>query len=181
MILRFTNVEQWKYVDTNNMIADMGKRKGSKLNDVDKNSFWINGYEWMHNDSRHFRVKCCRDIILNQEELCEVRKEIPCMNIHDHTTKTNVAGDNYLIQLKMVPAEVRERYLFSKYVIDPIGTIIRIIPIVRKFIKILREKFKCKVKEKKKMKYMNISNPQVYISDEEIENYDVVKARHVPT
>ena len=41
---RFTKLNDWKYVQSKDMIADMGTRKGKKLKNVDQNSVWINGY-----------------------------------------------------------------------------------------------------------------------------------------
>ena len=55
-IRRFTLLNEWKYVDSKNMIADIGTRKGTKLKDVDQASQWINGYDWMRKYSKVFPV-----------------------------------------------------------------------------------------------------------------------------
>ena len=41
-INRLVDVSCWRYVDSKNMIADLGTRKGAKINDVE-GSDWING------------------------------------------------------------------------------------------------------------------------------------------
>ena len=42
-INRLVGVSCWRYVDSKNMIADLGIRKGAKINDVVEGSDWING------------------------------------------------------------------------------------------------------------------------------------------
>ena len=43
-INRLTAPESWRYVKSKNMIADLGTRKGAKIEDVSETSQWNNGY-----------------------------------------------------------------------------------------------------------------------------------------
>ena len=49
-IRRFSNVSQWNYINTSEMIADIGTGRRIKLKDIDQNSTWINGFKWMHEE-----------------------------------------------------------------------------------------------------------------------------------
>ncbi|XP_066927641.1 uncharacterized protein [Clytia hemisphaerica] len=55
-IKRSTSNQDWFYVNTNNMIADIGTRKGATLKDVSRTSTWINGFDWMHLDHSQFPI-----------------------------------------------------------------------------------------------------------------------------
>ena len=46
-IRRFIIPEQWKNVQSKDMIADLGTRKSVKTEQVDQESVWKNGFEWM--------------------------------------------------------------------------------------------------------------------------------------
>ena len=56
-ICRFTSRQQWFYVQSGDMVADLGTRRGAALTDVDQYSTWINGFKWMHstNLQQNFR------------------------------------------------------------------------------------------------------------------------------
>ena len=139
-IKRFTQLEDWKYIDTRNMIADIGTRRGTTLEDVKQDSLWINDYEWMKKDIQIFPVKSATEISLMQEEIQEVQKEAPHIT---YAKDTALYTSNPAIS-RRVPTEVMDRYQFSMYVVDPnrrnFGMVIRILAIVMKFIKILRER-----------------------------------------
>ena len=49
-IRRFIIPEQWKNVQSKDMIADLGTRKSVKTEQVDQESVWKNGFEWMKLD-----------------------------------------------------------------------------------------------------------------------------------
>ena len=53
-INRITTKEQWFYVNTDEMIADLGTRKGATTQDVNQDSAWINGHAWMTLDCSQF-------------------------------------------------------------------------------------------------------------------------------
>jgi len=74
-IKQFTKKHQWHYVNTSNMIADLGTRKGATLVDVNKESTWINGFDWMQLDHSKFPIKTAQELKLNESEISEVHKE----------------------------------------------------------------------------------------------------------
>ena len=100
--LRFTTRDQWKYIPTKEMIADIGTRKGATIEDVNNKSTWINGHSWMHKQSKDFPVMTAQELRLTDQQLSEVNKEVQVY----HTTS-------------IIPEEVGERYRFSSYIIDP--------------------------------------------------------------
>jgi hypothetical protein len=56
-IRRFSNINSWYYVQSENMIADLGTRRGVKINQVDQCSVWINGFDWMRQSKDCFPIK----------------------------------------------------------------------------------------------------------------------------
>ena len=50
----FTDTSSWKYVRSKNMTADIGTRRCTSLTDINKDSIWINGHEWMTEDESKF-------------------------------------------------------------------------------------------------------------------------------
>ena len=91
-IRRFTTPESWFYVNTKNMIADKGTRRGSTLKDVDQESEWMNGCEWMKQDSSSLPIKSVREVSLGHVQLQEVNKEIPFS--HDYNHKKPLEDDD---------------------------------------------------------------------------------------
>ena len=136
-IRRFTQRESWKYIESEQMIADLGTRRGAKLDDVDQNSQWINGYDWMKRDPDTFPAKSAKEVILINEEMQEVKKE-------------SLLDEREIVHLnrtsKKVPVDVMERYHYSSYLIDPnhrnFQMVVRIMAIVIKFVKILKQRVK---------------------------------------
>ena len=120
-IKRYTSKDQWFYVNTVNMIADLGTRKGATLENVNKDSAWINGFQWMKLDSSCFPVKCAEDLKLSESDITEVQKE---SQFQIHHTEDNLA-------------EVKSRYEFSNYLIDPnyrsFNQVVRILAYVMRF------------------------------------------------
>ena len=68
-INRLADRELWRYVQTNNMKADIGPRKGASLKDVNNNSTWINGFDWMKKDKSGFPMFTVEEIKLNSSKV----------------------------------------------------------------------------------------------------------------
>ena len=138
-IQRFTKSRDWKYIRSKNMIADLGTRPGAKLNDVDQESEWINGLPWMHWHESEFPASTIEEIRLTAMEIEEAKKE----NHIDLINSTSFTS-------QLVPDDVRSRYQFSKYLVDPnrysYHTVVRVLAYVMKFIRVLKEKRKVKRK-----------------------------------
>ena len=170
---RFTNPKVWNYVDTKNMIADHGTRRGSTLSDVSQESAWINGFEWMTKDSESFPTKSVRDVSLNQNEMQELHKEIPFSHGYDQTREVKKLILNCVVVARNIPDGVIKRYKFSGYLIDPnkhrFHAIIRIIAGVIKFIRILKERVKQKT-DRKNIEETSCSKVAVYLSEGDLNN-----------
>ncbi|XP_066914217.1 uncharacterized protein [Clytia hemisphaerica] len=54
---RLTNIEDWRFIDSNQMMADLATRRGVQLSEVQPNSEWFVGQDWMHQDESKFPVK----------------------------------------------------------------------------------------------------------------------------
>jgi len=96
------------------MLADIATRKGAKLEDINCNSEWINGSEWMYFNEEDFPTKTVSQIILNSTNLNEVKKEAT-IECNQHKGYFSLSSK----VLTSLPAEVQERYSFSKFLIDP--------------------------------------------------------------
>ena len=109
-VRRFTILDDWYYVNSKNMIADLGTRRGVSINDVSADSTWVNGFDWMSGNKADFPITAVKDLKLNQSDLSKV---------HQETYPVPANPEHYLSNFKCVPDEVKDRYSFSKYVIDP--------------------------------------------------------------
>ena len=80
-IKRFTSADDWYYVDSDNMIADIGTRKEATLKDVGPDSTWVNGFPWMSLPIADMPIKCMRNLELSNDEIDEVRREFPSFSL----------------------------------------------------------------------------------------------------
>ena len=87
-ICRFTDRSQWFYVESEKLIADLGTRRGAKLKDVDSNSAWINGYDWMRKPESSFPIISVKDLRLSESDSESFKKEVfaPYDNVEDLIT-----------------------------------------------------------------------------------------------
>ena len=122
-ILRFTATNDWKYIKSSDMIADLGTRRNTSLDIVKPDSIWFKGYPWMRNHSSEFPALSSKEISLDQSQQQQVSKEVPADYVHH----TNTISQD----------QVRKRYVYSSYIIDPnkhsFSTIVRIVAIIYKF------------------------------------------------
>ena len=100
-IQRFTSQDQWFYIHSKNMIADLGTRRGVTLEEVNQHSTWINGFHWMQLDHAQFPMSSPTDIKLNESDEVKMEAEV------------------HLADQVKVSTNVRGRYAFSDYLIDP--------------------------------------------------------------
>ena len=131
-IRRLSELESWFHISRKDMVADIGTRKGAKVDDVKPGSPWSEGFDWMRDDPDNFPIKTVSDIVLSEKSKVDFEKEM----IHDsfHVFFAG-ARDCYL---KFVPDELGERYGFSHYLLDPnrfrFQTVLRILALVFLFI-----------------------------------------------
>ena len=88
-IQRFTTTTQWFYVQTSDMIADIGTRKGATIQDVDINSTWINGFEWMKYEESKLPFYSADAIKFSNSEQREMKQEVSWMQHHTILTSSS--------------------------------------------------------------------------------------------
>ena len=126
-INRFTSKDQWSYIQSKDNIADLGTRSGAQIKDVNQSSDWINGLTWMHLPSSKFPVQSADDLKLTAQQLSDVETE-RSVQVH-HAT---ITSETFL-------KEMKKRYQFSKYLLDPMKhsfiVVIRIMAYVIRFVR----------------------------------------------
>ena len=109
------------YVQSNDMIADIGTRKGATLHDVDQNSIWVNGFPWMKFESSKFPMSTSNEIKLNESDVKQFKKEI----------------DAHIAKEVEVSKHIRDRFVFSDYLVAQnrwsFSKVIRILAYVIRF------------------------------------------------
>ena len=134
-VKRLTDTNDWYHVDSANMLADLGTRRGAKISDVDEHSRWINGMDWMREDINDMPIVAVKYIILSRD-MTEFNKETPN---EDFTSKNLSFISSIYSKKQHISPQVEERYEFSKYIIDPnkfrFEKVVRILAYVFKFTK----------------------------------------------
>ena len=167
-IRRFSNIEEWKYVKSSDMIADLGTRKGVTLDQVCQNSEWINGFPWMKLNISEFPTKSVHDITLSKEDEERAVQE-SSVKVKPEGSRPIIVNQNY--KSSILPKEVMEFYKSSSYLIDPnkyrYRNVVRIIAIVMKFINSVKLRVSEKTKRlKPKRSVVEIKN--ITLTDTEI-------------
>ena len=127
-ILRFTEGSSWRYVRSNDMIADIGTRRCTSIDVVSVESIWIKGFNWMRSDESEFPMMTIEEINLSNQEHQNVEKEV----------QQDIIKPAFLVSIKKSTEEQKnlrhifpDRYQFSEYIIDPnrrnFSTVIRIL------------------------------------------------------
>ncbi|MEM7375622.1 MAG: hypothetical protein AAF587_43925 [Bacteroidota bacterium] len=133
--LRFTESDQWCYVKSEHMIADIGTRRGSTLADVDCNSRWFNGDPWMKLNISEMPIFNISEIKMTKSEEIQASREIYHSEVHSSQQGISRIMD-----------DVFERLKFSNYLISPVKyrfqKVIRIIGFVIKFCQTLMQRIK---------------------------------------
>ena len=151
-IRRFSHPSDWYYVSSKNMIADLGTRRGCSIEDISMHSDWINGYDWMSKDRSEFPVTTIENLKLDASQITEANKE------------TYPQESTFLSNQSPVPSEVKKRFDFLQYSIDPnkhsFSKVIRIMTMVMKFIRkiLLRKVDPSKLKTHPWCKFVSASD-----------------------
>ena len=148
-ILRFTKASSWRYVQSSDMIADIGTRHGAKIDDALPGSVWMEGFPWMHGEISSFPVKTCEETKLSKSEMLNLKEEsVVTKGSNDsfaddaslQGTETYIST-GYSIGQK-VHVDVQTRYQFSDYLYDPnkygYNRAIRVVAIVMRFISLCK-------------------------------------------
>ena len=144
-ILRFTEPSAWRYVKSADMPADIGTRRGATLADVSSDSAWQKGYDWMTKDVSEFPAQTYDDIKQTCIDASNESSELITKGVE---SKGKLGKSDTLefgnVHLSTVQANIKSRYEFSDYLIDPnkyrFQKVVRIIAMVQMFI------HKCKSK-----------------------------------
>ena len=146
-VTRLTDILRWFYTKRENMIADLGTRKGATIDDVREDSPWNKGLPWMRGREEDFPLETVEDLILSAREKSDVLKEKIIPECH---TTTNVA--------RYVPNKVEKRYEFSQYLLNPnryrFRTSQRILGLVFMFLDKISRKLK------RKFKFLDVQEDQ---------------------
>ncbi|XP_066924707.1 uncharacterized protein [Clytia hemisphaerica] len=155
-IHRLTDITSWKYVQSNNMIADIGTRRCTTMTDVDQSSQWINGFQWMTQEVSEFPALTAKEIRLSQVELEKANREAKIPSTHS-VYHNQLITDEFL-------NKTQQRYKFSNYVVDPnrhsFTKVVRVFAIMLRSIKLCRTKGKTKINSSIK--------PHIILTNEEI-------------
>ena len=79
-----TQKENWFYVESRNMTADVGTRRGVKLSDILENSTWVKGENWAKYDRAQFPIKRFDELKLRKEDFENHSYEILKSDIVDN-------------------------------------------------------------------------------------------------
>ena len=192
-ILQFTLRSQWYYIESKKLIADLGTRRGVKIEDVNIDSPWINGYEWMRQDSSTFPIVSVNDLTLSSSESEGYKKEVfaPFNNVEDLTSfqwppyDIHYATSHIAVCSRFKADEISARYEFSKYLLDPnrlkFSSVVRVMSMVFKYVRALLRVVKSKRQEHVQGTPPIVfeSTTSVFLTDEELavgRNYYIKKA-----
>ena len=180
-IRRFAKVEEWYYVDSANMIADIGTRKRSSTQDIKEDSEWIQGFEWIKGSENQLPMKSRNEVLLTSKEVKEMKDEIPC------SIQQNCEQVHTNIIRSKVPNEVDEYYQHSKYLINPrkfkFSKVLRILSLIKRFIKILQEKSSGKAhttseEQFNTSKQLTVTEEEIYQAQEYFFRKATLKIKH---
>ena len=104
-IRRFTDPQHWHHVESSNNIADLGTRY-TEVDQITEHTEWQTGKQWMHVDRAVMPIKDLKQTKISQEE-----KRIAAEEIRND----NISG----IFLPLLATKVTDRYVFSRYIVDP--------------------------------------------------------------
>ena len=96
----------WRYVRSMDNIADMGTRKGARIEDIGPNSEWFKGKPWMSLPADEFPLLTIQETVLSPAEQLELNK----VEFQAHWASRSKPS---------VTTELGKRYEFSSYIIDP--------------------------------------------------------------
>ena len=125
------------YINSKNNIADLGAKRRAKLSDVLDNSIWVNGHAWAKLDRTQFpnkeEIKGYENEILKSEMI-----DVDWINKHLEV----IHSKSHAVLEKGVPDKVGERYLSSRYIMDPnkfrFRKVVRIVAFIILFVKNLK-------------------------------------------
>ena len=140
-INRLTELNAWRYLKSKDMMADLGTRNGARVEDITRNSEWVNGKAWMRLCESEFPVSIVSEIIQSGTDKSDVSKECNKPAITEQICSSNsyCFAQAGCFSGAVVPDLVKSRYEFSQYIINPnwyrLREIVRIISLVYLFVR----------------------------------------------
>ncbi len=110
-INRLAPMENWRYVRSNDNIADIGTRKGATIEDIGPDSEWCKGKPWMRFPDNQFPLLAVKETVLDSDEVTEMNKERIESKIDFQS--------HWAIFEACEKTELGKRYAFSNYLMDP--------------------------------------------------------------
>ena len=133
-INRLVDRSKWWHVNRENMIADLGTRKGAKVKDIVPNSPWAMGYSWMKEHESKFPIKSASELVLSSKERADADHE----RVNEGNFDFKPLKKEVCLTARYVPKEVGERLKYSKYLVNPnkyrFRKVVRIVGIIILFI-----------------------------------------------
>ena len=138
-----SDCKRWFYIQSSDNVADIGTRKGAKIKDVDRDSVWINGEEWVTKEEKDFptmtiyeiNLKNIKDIV--NKEMHKYGRILEGMELVLSVANASVYTNR--VRYRVVPEVVGERYQFCNYLVDPnkfrLRKVVRIVALVMRFIR----------------------------------------------
>ena len=130
-INRLAPMSCWRYVRSKDNIADMGTRKGARIEDISLGSEWFVGKPWMSLPADEFPLLTVQETVLSPTELLEFNKERMCPKVEFQAHWAAMSKPSNT-------TELGKRYEFSDYIIDPnrfrLRKVLRILALVIMFI-----------------------------------------------
>ena len=122
--------DNWFYVESANMVADIGTRGKAKIADVTDDSPWIQGLEWMSRPESEFPIFSLEDRKISAADLDEVNKE---------KIVSQILCSRVMLVTAYSSEQTKSRYQFSNYILDPnkfrFRKVVRVVSLVLLFIK----------------------------------------------
>ena len=157
-IRRFSSPDQWRHIESENNIADLGTRFLATASDISSDSEWQIGKQWMYLDYQDMPIRSYKDLQLSLEAKQAVAQEMRLLHIDT-----------------MSPTErTAEITKFSNYLYDPCTRswpkAVRVMAIVIKFCLFDFKGYRAS----KRLKTLSTPTRAVHLTDDDIqkaENY----------
>ena len=75
-VQKFTDAKLWRYVKSEDMIADIGTRRCTSIDIVKQDSPWIQGYQWMKEPECNFPMMSADEVTLKNQDFQNMKKEV---------------------------------------------------------------------------------------------------------
>ena len=150
---RLVDILKWYYVDSENMIADIGTRPCKSIDVIKPGSVWIGGFAWMRGEMSEFPMMTPDEVRLLNQSSRSARDTGFAKSVHmsdpEDRQRVEMDAEGEPAQLSKDAQKTLSRYEFSNYIVDPnrhrYRDSVRLVGLVYMFIEKLRTRVKSKV------------------------------------